>query len=236
MKTNMGTLLSAAGGAAAGAIGTNMLVDKFANKATTADLEAAQSMKNPDGQMFLAEAALKDLKAKIPNEQATPNEDGRTTKTPPLVKSSEKVIHSGLKGIVDTVKAPEFRTAHTGECGMLTGNWPVNVVSGCYSYDDARSALDEAEAKLKKIKDTKEGDVGGFLADNSSALTVGGGLLGAYTAGSIAMDLIERNNEINAAKAGDSAVAEWFNNVGSKIQCTVGGKVVGSYGDPIELK
>jgi hypothetical protein len=60
---------------------------------------------------------------------------------------------------------------------------------------------------------------------------LGGGLAGAGVG--VAMQnarkqwLLDKQNE---------AVAEWFNEVGSKIQCVVGGKPAGSYGDLIELK
>jgi hypothetical protein len=43
------------------------------------------------------------------------------------------------------------------------------------------------------------------------------------------------NAELMEAKK-DEAVAEWFNNVGTRIQCVMNGRQVGSFGDLIEVR
>jgi hypothetical protein len=68
--------------------------------------------------------------------------------------------------------------------------------------------------------------IGGTVG--AAALGIGGGLM--------AKSIADKSHELKKRAAEDAAVAAWFNTVGSKIKCVVGGKVVGSYGDMIELK
>lgn len=65
---------------------------------------------------------------------------------------------------------------------------------------------------------------------------IGGAALGGAATGLLAHNVARIEREVRQKRAKDAAVAEWFENVGSKIQCAIGGKPVGYYGDVIEIK
>ena len=74
----------------------------------------------------------------------------------------------------------------------------------------------------------------GQLGGTVGALAGAG--LGAWGANAAATSYARNANERLLAEKQDAAVAEWFNNVGSRIHCTMNGRRVGSYGDLIEIR
>jgi hypothetical protein len=134
------------------------------------------------------------------------------------------VTHNGLSGISGTINVYSY-TKQT------------NCSGPGMTWNDVASRLDSVEGEIRKIENAKPTD-----AANSKAKARGtwigaaaGGLGGGLLAGGITQSAINEANRMRELKAGDAAVKAWFDNVGSKIQCTVGGRVVGSYGDIITL-
>jgi hypothetical protein len=105
-------------------------------------------------------------------------------------------------------------------------------------FEDSGGAI----AKLQKARDKIEAhDTGG---DNSSSAkgwgtligAVGGGAALGLGAGFMAQHFADSSFELEKLKAGDEAVKAWFDTVGSKIKCKVGGQDRGRYGDMVDLK
>jgi hypothetical protein len=98
--------------------------------------------------------------------------------------------------------------------------------------DAMQKAMDDYEAKANA-----DPDKGNWWKDwgATTAGAIGGAAVG-LGAGLLTDSITKRSRELKELQAQDDAVKAWFDNVGSKIQCTVGGKVIGAYGDLIELK
>ncbi|MDR3208782.1 MAG: hypothetical protein LBT45_02945 [Rickettsiales bacterium] len=100
-----------------------------------------------------------------------------------------------------------------------------------------KGLLDAAEEALRKYeKPDAEKDKAKTKAIATGIGAGVGGLALGLGAGFMTKSIADRSFEVEKLKAGDAAVAAWFNIVGSKIKCKVGGKTVGSYGDVVELK
>jgi uncharacterized protein YcfJ len=127
----------------------------------------------------------------------------------------------------------------TSSCGNncpTDTNYGNSEVRFDSSNNGAKAKLEKARAAIEKYQPGDE-DEKSNAAGIGTAIGAGvGGLALGIGAGVMANSIADRSFEIQKLKAGDEAVAAWFNTVGSKIQCKVGGKAVGSYGDMIELK
>jgi hypothetical protein len=117
----------------------------------------------------------------------------------------------------------------------------LETKKGLIAYYD--SVLEDIQAQKNSLdtlinNSLRTGTDGTNWSDISA--TAGGAILGAgivgFGASKITQSVTERNFELSALKSGDAAVTAWVENALSSIQCTVGGKVVGSYGDTITLK
>jgi len=103
------------------------------------------------------------------------------------------------------------------------------------SGDGVLNKLSAAEQALNKTKDpaAKEAQTKGIATGVGAGV---GALALGLGAGFMTQSIVDKNHELEKLKKSDEAVKKWFDNVGSKIQCSVGGKVLGSYGETIELK
>ncbi|MDR1826405.1 MAG: hypothetical protein LBQ49_01805 [Rickettsiales bacterium] len=108
----------------------------------------------------------------------------------------------------------------------------------------AGNKIDAAEAKVGAAKRALSGVKGKgaigqekYADDNGMAIGLGitgliaGGLAGGLATQAIANDVYR----MKAKREADEAVKAWFDNVGSKINCSVGSKPMGQYGDLLQL-
>jgi hypothetical protein len=141
-----------------------------------------------------------------------------------FIRTSNCKIHDGLKDVVGTIKVCKY----------------TKDINGTVSWSAAHNELNKAEkdiALIRRQNDKNNNERIKKFEDGGKWIGMFGGAgLGSAIVGLSAQAIADEVHRQNMLKAGDERVKAWFDTVGSKIQCTVGGKVVGSYGDIIELK
>jgi hypothetical protein len=108
------------------------------------------------------------------------------------------------------------------------------------SKDAVVKELNEALAAVGKLigqdkRDEKCSDYEDGTAGRTALGAAGGALIGGAVLGIGTQAVVDSAFRVQQQKNGDAKMRAWFESVGSKIQCIIGGEVVGSYGDLIRL-
>jgi len=133
---------------------------------------------------------------------------------------------TGIKGLSSTVIVYKYTN-----CDYTAAAKPS--VDYQKTANDQLASVTSACSRVMNAKEVSNPNATGGAEKMGMGI---GALLGGAAGGFTAYQIIDTVKNIEVAKAADKAVAEWFDTVGKKIQCTVGGRVVGSYGDLVELK
>ena len=237
------TVLTTVGGGIGGGILTNELTKNVKSKDSNVNQE---TINNAKAQLLKCRQAWKDLNDVI---IVSDGAGGKVIKKGYKISSRDQCVYNGPSGVgPNIITVPKIESVGNGEnmafnseydleyifnggnnLGAETGsNGAIEIVSS----GGIGSQIDAAEEALNKWK-IKDPDAWKPWA------VAGGAVAGAAAgigAGVVADSIIKRTAEIDELKRQDEAVKAWFDNVGTKIQCVVGGITVGSYGDLIELR
>jgi hypothetical protein len=127
-------------------------------------------------------------------------------------------------------------------------NYGSESVNFCDGNDCALNILAVAEKALIDFNpNTYKATVAGSIDlecskynDGTTGRTIAGAAIGAAVTGTVAgfatQMVADSAFRIQQQKNADAKMQAWFESVGSKIQCIVGGNIVGSYGDLIRLE
>ena len=149
---------------------------------------------------------------------------------------------SGIAAEIATVSNKKDAVTQLENQGRKTTNQTYNTVTANSSYESNRSkyvaAVNDLRATCTAIAanglNTQAAAAAQKRRSTITATTTAVGATVSAIAGGLIVNKMTRDiQESNLDKAQKEAYDEWMNEIGSHIQCYIGGDEVGSYGDVI---